>query len=202
MVDGFIFDPLWVAVTFVIAGGTYVADAALRRILNLAYAGFGAFIVVIWALLMKFEISEPQAYVIPLSIALLGVGWNERLREGGIKYRLPTLLGLLALMGSAFIQSLPREGFAYALLLLIESLIALGWGIRSRSRGFVQLGILALIANTIVQLGPGFVDLPRWIQIGLTGGILLAGGMGAMFKREKILATRQKLTDEWRSWEP
>jgi len=64
------------------------------------------------------------------------------------------------------------------------------------------VGGLALIANAIAQLGPGFVELPRWIQLGVTGGILLGGGLAALFKREQILATRQRLTEEWRQWEP
>ena len=169
--------------------------------MNQAYLGLGAFVVVIWALLLAFDVSEPQAYVIPLGLALLGMGWNERLRGGGILYWLPTLLGLIVLLGSAFIQSLPRGAFVYALLLGVESLAALGWGIRTHSRSYVQLGGVALIAITIAQLGPGFVELSRFIQIGVTGGILLGGGLVILFKREQILEARQRLTKEWRQWE-
>ena len=196
-----IFDPLLVAPTFGIAGITYIVDAALRRRLYLAYLGIGALIVVIWAFLIELGVSEPQAYTTPVVAALLGVGWNERIRGGGLKYRIPTILGLFVLMGSAFIQSLPSDGFVYAIVLLGESLLAVFWGIRTRSRGFVQVGVIAIIANAVVQLGPGFVDLPRWIQIGLTGIILFGGGMAALFKREAILETRKKLTEEWRRWE-
>lgn len=174
--------------------------------MNLAYLGIGAFVVVIWAVLMAYDVSEPQAYVMPLGFALLGAGWNERLRGASTTYRLATLLGLIVLMGSAFVQSLPHRSATgahrYALILGVESLVMLGWGIRARSRGYVQLAGLALIANAIVQLGPGFVELPRWIQLGATGGILLGGGLAALFKREEILAARQKLTEGWRQWEP
>jgi len=196
-----ILDPILVALSFGIAGITFIVDAALRRILALAYTGIAAFIVVIWAVMAELGISEPQAYAIPAGAALLGVGWNERIRGGSIKYRIPTILGLFILMGSAFIQSLPSDGFVYAIILLGESLLAVYWGVRTRSRGYVQLGVIAIIANAVVQLGPGFVDLPRWIQIGLTGIILFGGGMAALFKREAILETREKITQEWRSWE-
>ena len=37
---------------------------------------------------------------------------------------------------------------------------------------------------------------------GLTGGVLLSLGLLALFKRENILKTREKITKEWRSWEP
>jgi hypothetical protein len=197
-----IFEPLLVVVTFTIAGIIYVADAALRKIIGLAYLSVCAFVVVILAVLMYFDVNEPQAYAIPIGLALLGGGWNERLRGGSVSYRLPTLLGLIVLMGLAFVQSLPRGAYVYAILLGFESLVALGWGIYTRSRGYVQLGIIALFINAIVQLGPGFMELPRWIQIGVTGSILLGGGLAALFKREEILTARHKLAEEWRQWEP
>ena len=197
-----IFEPMLAAITFAIAGITYAADAALRRIIGLAYLSIGAFVVVILSVLMFFKVTESQAFAIPIGFALLGGGWNERLRGRNISYRLPTLLGLIVLMGSAFVQSLPRGAYVYALLLGFESLLALGWGIYTRSRGYVQLGILALFFNAIVQLGPGFMELPRWIQIGLTGSILLGSGLAALFKREEIITVRQKLSEDWRKWEP
>jgi hypothetical protein len=196
-----IFEPLLVAITYGIAGITFFVDAALRRILYLAYLGIGAFIVVIWAVLAELGVSEPQAYVVPVGAALLGAGWNERIRNGGLKYSIPTILGLFVLMGSAFIQSLPSDGFVYAIVLLGESMLAVFWGIRTHSRGYVQLGVIAIIANALVQLGPGFVDLPRWIQIGITGIILFGGGMAALFKRDEMLETRKKIAKEWRRWE-
>jgi hypothetical protein len=195
-----LFEPFVGAAAFAIVGMIYAADAALRRIVYLAYLALGALVMVIWALLLAFEVSEPQAYVIPLGLALLGMGWSERLRGAGLLYRLPTLLGLMVLMGSAFVQS--QEASIYALLLSAESLVAIGWGVRTHSRGYVQVGGLALIVNALAQLGPAFVEWPRWVQLGLIGVILLGGGLTALVKREEILATRQKLTEEWRQWQP
>jgi len=196
-----LFESAFVAIAFGIAGFTMVIDAVLRGVRNMVYLGIGGFIIMIWAILIEIGVEEAQAYTIPISIVLLGIGWSERIRGGGLKYRVPTILGLFILMGSAFFQSLPREGIWYAILLLVESIAAVFWGIRTKSRGYVQLGVIAILANAIVQLGPGFIDLPRWVQIGSTGIILLGGGMAALVKREQILATRQKLTEEWRSWE-
>ncbi len=194
-----IFKPLLVAVTFAIAGVTYTALAAVRRIRILGYLGGGAFIVAIWAVLLYFNVEELQAYVFPLGVGLLALGWNERRRGGQASYRWPTLLGLLILMGAAFFQSF--DAVIYAVLLLVESLTALAWGVRLHSRGYVQLGVLSMVVNAIAQLGPGFVELPRWIQLGVIGGILLGGGLVALFRREQLLAARKRLTDEWRQWE-
>jgi hypothetical protein len=195
-------NPTIVAVTFGLAGGTFAGDALLRRSIREAYLGLGAILIVIWAVLFALNISEPQAYIIPIGLTLLGIGWYERSRGGILPYKILTYAGLILLMGSAFIQSIPRGAYGYAILVGFESLLSIGWGIRSHCRCYIQVGGLALFANAVVQLGPGFIYLPRWIQIGLTGAILLGGGMGALFKREQILNTRQRLTDEWRQWNP
>jgi hypothetical protein len=110
--------------------------------------------------------------------------------------------GLVVLMGSAFVQSLGRGHWPYALLLLAESLVVIGWGVRMHLRRCIQVGGLALLANGVAQLGPAFVDLSGWIQLGLTGAILLSIGIIALVKREEILAARQRLTQEWRQWQP
>jgi hypothetical protein len=110
--------------------------------------------------------------------------------------------GMVVLMGSAFIQSLGAGNWPYALLLTAESVVAIAWGVRRHLKRCVQVGGLALLANAIAQLGPAFIELSGWIQIGLIGALLLGSGMLALFKREELLATRQRLTTEWGKWGP
>jgi len=155
---------------------------------------------VIWAVLARLGVTEAQAYVAPAGIALLGIGWNE-LRQGRKDfYRLATILGLLILLGTSFAQSLPEHGVPYAFLLGIESLVALAWGIYRRTRTYVRLALFTFLLNGVVQLAPGFADLPRWIQLGLTGGILFGGGLLALFKRDELIQTRTRVSARWREW--
>ena len=192
--------PQLVAATFAVAGLAYAADGAVRRILYLAYLGLGSFLVVIWAVLARLGVTEAQAYVAPAGIALLGIGWNE-LRQGRKDfYRLATILGLLILLGTSFAQSLPEHGVPYAFLLGIESLVALAWGIYRRTRTYVRLALFTFLLNGVVQLAPGFADLPRWIQLGLTGGVLFGGGLLALFKRDELIQTRTRVSARWREW--
>lgn len=191
-----------IALTYGIAAVAFICDAIMNRSARESYLGIGSFLVAIWALLFGLEISEPQAYIIPAGVMILGIGGYEKKQGKFLLYKLLTYSGLILLMGSAFIQSIPRGAYIYAVLVGVEAIIAVLWGVRSRCRCFVQVGGIALIANAIVQLGPGFIDLPRWIQIGLTGAILLGGGMAALFRRDQIISTRRRLTDEWRQWNP
>jgi hypothetical protein len=193
------YEPQLGATTFAIAGVTYAIDAVVRRMPRLGYLAGGAFIGVIWSLLLKFEVSELQAYALPLGFGLLVLGWNERRMGGREAYVLSTLLGLSILMGSAFYQSFDAIG--YAVSLLGESLAALAWGMRSKSRGYVQLGVLSMVANAVAQFGPSFIELPRWVQLGVIGSLLLGGGLVALFQRERLLITRKRLNDEWRQWQ-
>ena len=191
-----------VAATFAIAGVTYAIDAAIRRSLVQVLLSVGAFLVMIWAALLRFGVFEPQAYIIPLGLVLVAGGWFVRRQGRAEIYQASTLLGLILLMGTAFAQSITTGVIWYALLLAVESILSLTWGILSRCRCYVQVGGLALFANAVFQLGPGLISMDRWIQIGLTGAILLGGGLVALFKREDILSTRRKVTDGWRQWNP
>ncbi len=190
------------SVTFAIAGLTYLSDGRLRRTLWLAYLGIAALVVVIWGALLALEVHELQAYVFPVGLTLLGIGWNERRDGRSLPYQGCSVPGMAVLMGAAFIQSLGEDGWPYAVLLLAESLVAIGWGVWKHLKRCVQVGGAALLANTVAQVGPALVELSSWIQIGLTGAILLGAGMLALLKREEILAARRRLTEEWRQWEP
>jgi hypothetical protein len=193
----------WVAASsFGIGALVHIIDGLVRRRRVTVYTGISSFVVMVWAVFAVLEVTEVQAYVIPPGLALVAIGWHERARGKPIWYRLLTPVGLCVLMVSAFVQSLPRGEYAYALLLFAENLASIGWGIWRRSRAYVAIGVVALVANAIAQFGPGFVELPRWVQIGVTGAILLGGGLFGLFRRERILAARRRLAEQWREWEP
>ena len=195
-------DPHIVFAAFAIAGVVYMVDAWIGRNVEQFYIGMAAFVFAFWALLYAEGVQELQAYALPLGLVLLGAGWYERIYVQRRFYYLFTILGLLLLMGSAFVQSRDEGAWIYAVLLAVESVLTFVWGMRYHSRSFVQIGGLAFILNAGFQFGPAFIDLPSWIHIGLTGIILVGGGIFALLKREELLETREKLTDEWRSWEP
>jgi hypothetical protein len=187
--------------TFGIAGVMYLIYAILRDKPILGYVGIANIVFMIWTLWGHFEITELQAFILPLGFALLGSGWYERKRYKGRFYLPFTIAGCVLMLGTAFFQSIPRDAWEYAVLVGIESLLAIAWGIRSHLRGYVMLGGLALILNALFQFIPSFLEWSRWMQIGLTGSILLGLGLLALFQREKLLETREKISKEWQSWD-
>ena len=194
-------EPLVATATFAISGIAFSADAARHRAVYQAFVGALSFVFVIWSLLLAFEIDEPQAYILPLGLGLLFTGWVERMRGIKATSTWMTRLGLFLLLGSTFLQSLPRGAVVYTSFLALESLLAILWGVRNRSRDYVRYGALAFFLNVFVQVGAGFVTWPRWLQIGLTGGTLFGGGLLALAKREELIATRERLSKTWEEWE-
>jgi hypothetical protein len=199
------YDSFKSVIVFAIATVVYLVEAGVKKSLGFRYLGIGFVIGTIWSVLATLGVEEMQAYIFPLGIALVGSGWYQRTRVNDQFYQPVTIIGLGVFFVSAFIQSV-GEGFSiwpdwvYAILLTIECMVAIGWGIRQKSRGYVQFGAIALITTAIVQLGPSFAALDRWIQMGSIGFLLLVMGLVALFRREEVLETRQKITQEWRSW--
>lgn len=187
-------------IVYAIAAIIYLAEGRRKNSLVFGYIGVASIVVMIWSILFTLDVTELQAYVFPLGVALLGASWYQRTRVEDLFYQPVTILALAVFLGSAFYQSLPTGAWGYALLLTIESIAAVVWGIRQKSRGYVLFGGVALLTNAIVQLGPAFIALSGWIQLGIIGSILLTMGLVALFKREEVLATRQKITEDWRSW--
>ncbi len=194
------FDKWNSVIAWAIASVVYLIEARIKRKLILSYFAIGIVNITLWLILFTLNINELQAYVFPLGITMIGAGWYQRKNVADQFYQPITIVGLGIFFISAFYQSIPTDAWGYALLLTAESIFAIIWGIRQKSRGYVQFGGLALITNAINQLGPAFATLDRWIQMGSIGSILLIFGLFALFKREEVLETRQKITKEWRSW--
>ena len=187
-------------VTMAIIGATWVLDGLARRRIYQVYMGTGAFIGLIWFGLVWMEVEFGQPYIIPAGLWLLIVAWIERYRRQYEIYVMLSITGLLILLGSAFVQSLLSSN--YALLLLFESLVVLIVGLGGRSRSYVLIGLAGLVINGLAQFLPAFGELPRFIQIGLIGTILLGGGLLALFVREQILNVGRSMRLHWQDWGP
>lgn len=190
-----------VSLTYSLIGLGSILEAVRKKSLTFSYLASGAFLIVYWSILIHNRVEELQLYVVPLGLLLLNVGWKER-RHGREKNHLTfTRLGLLALLGSSFLQYLGEGDSAYTLWLAVESLAAAALGFRIRSRLYLGWGVAALILNALALLGPELYRLDRWIQLALTGAILLGGGLAVLFKRDEIAKNYEKIHKEWKRWD-
>lgn len=188
------------ALTYAIAAVALGADGLVWKQIGVVYASGASVVGVILWLVRSLNVTEAQAYVIPMGALCLLVGWSELRRGKAPWFQLASLLGLVILLGSAFSQSL--SNVVYAGLLLLESVAAFGVGLKMRSRLYVEAGILALVGNGLAQFGPAFLQLSPWVHLGAVGSILLVAGLAALFRRQTLLEARRALTSGWRMWKP
>lgn len=196
----FVNAPLVGAFTYAFAALAFGTDGFFRRQIRLVYVSGASIVAAFWWLLRFNKLTEWQAYLIPLGILLLAIGWSEARRARMDLFRVATFAGVVVLLVPLFYQSLSNVN--YAALLLLESVLLFGVGLRMRSRMYVQAAILALFGNGIAQFGPAFLQLERWIHIGTIGSILLIVGLLALFRRQALLDARRAFASEWKLWRP
>jgi hypothetical protein len=185
------------------AGVLYLAIAYRGRYQQLGYLAV-ALLELAWVLLMLGrEISQPQLYAVPIGLYFVGIGVLER-RRGRIRYaNILEGFGLAIILLTSFIQSLnPTGGFPYFLLLLVESLLTIAWGVVRNVKVPFFIGLGASILNIVAQLVlvATINDLWRWIIILGTGLLVVSLGILIERKRESVSTQIQEWQAELSTW--
>ena len=148
-------------------------------------------------LLWQLEVDQPQYYSI--GAALLGLVMHFLLTRAGSQTGtfIAGMLSQLVLLGTTYIQMVSTEKLSFFVVLFIQSLIVLIYGLIQRSRSLVitplifsVLGVMTVVYSALKGLGPV-------ILIGSTGVLLLAAGIVAVLLRERITRLGEQLS-EWK----
>ncbi|MFI9558522.1 SCO7613 C-terminal domain-containing membrane protein [Nonomuraea endophytica] len=170
------------------AGVVAVAGAAWKRVPAIGYLGTGFLLASSWMRLWAEEVTVIEAYTLPFSLVLLGIGWL-RGRQGSSWKAYGA--GLVFTFG----PSLLAEPTALRSLLLgVAALAVTVAGARYRLQAPAVLGALTLGAVAVRELAPwiaGLVTaLPRWVPIAVGGMLLLV--VGATYEARKRDLVRLK----------
>ncbi|MBB5083198.1 SCO7613 C-terminal domain-containing membrane protein [Nonomuraea endophytica] len=170
------------------AGVVAVAGAAWKRVPVLGYLGTGFLLASSWMRLWAEEVTVIEAYTLPFSLVLLGIGWLRGRRGSSWK---AYGAGLVFTFG----PSLLAEPTALRSLLLgVAALAVTVAGARHRLQAPAVLGALTLGAVAVRELAPwvaGLVTaLPRWVPIAVGGMLLLV--VGATYEARKRDLVRLK----------
>ena len=175
--------------------GLILAAAALRPDRRLlAYPAAASVQLAGWIALATAEVDVPEAYTVPLSLALLAVGlWRRRSgappRPAGqsTSRRGSTVSSWLAYGPALTVTAGPSLAAAMAggtdlrpLLLGAAATATVLVGARARLQAPLAVGTAVLGVLALHELGPALVgltaDLPRWLPPALGGALLLAVG--------------------------
>ncbi|WP_419183846.1 SCO7613 C-terminal domain-containing membrane protein, partial [Streptomyces albidus (ex Kaewkla and Franco 2022)] len=196
---------LWLALALCAVSAAGVALRADRR----PGAGYGSAVLLVlatWVRLFASGISSPEAYTLPVSGALLLIGWLRRRRPGSGETAAPTRVSSWWAYGGGlaftFVPSLAMVwGDPHWLRPLLLGAGALGAtlaGARWRLQAPLLLGGATLVAVGVHELGPYVAQvaglLPRWLTIALAGLLLVVAG--ATYERRLEEARRLK-----RAWQ-
>lgn len=188
-----------------LTGLLYLATALVRRWYVLGY-GAVAFLLGAWALWWRFfqYMAGFQWYAVPAGLYLLAVGWMEWRQGRKALARWIDRAGMLVWLGTAWWQSLPgvmSNGWPYALLMGIQSLLLVWWGSARRQKRFLYVGAAGVVLNAVTQSIEPLLSANRWIVFGLAG--LLLVGIAVLVERrlEAIRELSAELRERLEGWE-
>ncbi|MGB3716912.1 MAG: hypothetical protein WA996_21030 [Candidatus Promineifilaceae bacterium] len=186
------------AVAMGFTGALYLAIAYRGRRYSLGYVAM-AMLQIAWVLLLlDRDVNQPQFYAIPAGLYFVIIGELERRRGRNAFANYLSAFGLAVIFLTSFIQSLDTDtGLPYFVLLLIESLLAVGYGVFMQEKVPFFAGLSAAFLNVIGQLIllTTVSDVLRWIVILGTGLLLVSLAILVERRREEI-ATQ---IGEWRT---
>ncbi len=105
-------------------------------------------------------------------------------------------LAQLTLLGVAWQQMLQHEQLWYFIVLLLEALLTLGYGVLMRSRSLTSLATLFLLLGGLTILRGWLQGLGVVVVLGAVGLALLALGVYGVQQRERW----QRLLSQWEEW--
>lgn len=145
------------------------------------YVGAALMVAATWVRLSASDITMPEAYTLPVTLAALSVGLLRRRRDPAASSSWTAYgPGLLATLLPSLIAAWTDPAWLRPLLLGLGALAVTLYGARYRLRAPLILGGAALVLDGLHELAPFVVQavgaLPRWLPLALAGALLLAVG--------------------------
>jgi len=169
-----------------------------------AWLGFPAnslYLLAYFIILVELKVDQPQFF--SMGAALLGMIQHYLLTRAGSKTGafIMGMLSQLTLLGTTYIQMVSNgsQGLIYFVVLFLQSLAVLSYGVIIRSRSltftpifFSVIGVLSVIYIVVYDLLDAFTSI---LMVGCTGILLLGLGILAVLMRERITKLGERLSD-------
>ena len=185
------------SIPMAIAATLFAVEAYARRSVWWALPANIMYLASYFVILINLKVEEPQFYSI--GAALLGMLMHYLLTLSGSKSGafIAGMLSQLVLLGTTYIQMVSTQSLSFFVVLFLQSMLVLIYGLSQRSRSlvitpiaFAVIGVMTVIYTALRGLGPV-------ILIGSTGVLLLVVGIVAVLMRERFTRLGEQLSD-WR----
>ncbi|MEO3872862.1 hypothetical protein ABGB18_28950 [Nonomuraea sp. B12E4] len=142
---------------------------------GLRYAGAALLLLASWLRLGADEVTVVEAYTVPCSLVLLGVGWWRR-RGTPVSSWAAYGAGLSFTMLPSLVAAYSDADWRRSLALGVLALVVLFAGIRFRLQAPTAIGAVVVAGVAVRELAPYVSEMlltvPRWVPIAV-GGLLL-----------------------------
>ncbi|MBL6960990.1 MAG: hypothetical protein ISR59_07755 [Anaerolineales bacterium] len=184
------------SIPVVIAAVLFTIEAFRKKNLWLGFPANALYLLAYFMILANFEIDQPQFYSVVA--AALGMLMHYLLVRGGSKTAafITGMLSQITLLSTTYFQMVSEEELIYFVVLFLQALVVLIYGIVYRSRSLVVTPIIFLVVGVLTITFGLLEGIPTIILIGCTGVLLIAFGIGALLMRERVAELRERL-DDW-----
>jgi hypothetical protein len=179
----------------------FAIEAFRQRNVWLGFPANGLYLIAYFTLLTELEVSQPQFYSI--GAALLGFVMHYCLVRSGSFWTafMTGLLSQVVLLGTSYIQMFSTEQLLYFVVLFLQAMVVLGYGLVIRSRSLALAPIIFVVLGVITVALTVLAGWPALILVGCTGLLLLLAGIAALVMREQLLAMTNRLSERLGGWQ-
>lgn len=165
---------LWLAVAGFVACASALVNESRR---SAVWGGAALLLLASWVRLADLEVSEPEAYTLPLAVALLALGGWRMQRSPSVGTAEALLPGLLLGTVPSLLWVIGDPVSLRALVLGSACLALTVAGAALRWSAPLLVGATVGAAIVVRELGPYAGDFPKWVWIGLAGALLTVLGI-------------------------
>lgn len=184
-----------------VAATAFAVEAWYRRNIWLGFPAAFLYLMSYFILLVELEVTEPQVYSI--GAALLGFIMHYLLVRSGnsVAAFLTGLVSQLILLSTTYIQMISTDRFLFFLVLFVQALVVLTYGLVIRSRSLVGAPLVFVVLGVITVVLSALSGLPALLLVGCTGFLLLLLGIAALLQRERLLLVSSQLSGRFTGWQ-
>ncbi len=192
------------ALPIAFAATLWAVEAFWRKNVWLAFPANGLYLLAYFVILIELNADQPQLY--SMGAALLGMIQHYLLTrtENKTGTFIMGMVSQLVLLGTTYIQMVSNgsQGLIYFVVLFLQAMAVLAYGIfiRSRSLTFTPIFFLVIsVMSVIYILAYDLLDaITSILMVGCTGILLLGLGIAAVLMRERITKIGERLS-EWKA---
>jgi hypothetical protein len=178
-----------------IAATLWAVEAFRRKNVWLGFPANGLYLMSYFMILATLRVEQAQFYSI--GVAVLGILMHYILVRSGSRTGafVAGMFSQLTLIGTSYIQFVGTEDIWYFVIMFLQSLVVLIYGVVVRSRSLVITPIALVIIGVVTVIFSTLRGISTVILIGCTGIGLILLGITALSMRERITELREQLKD-------